>query len=115
MRTPAGHECRFYYADYYRGRQKQECRLIDQNPRSDRWTPGLCQTCPVPKLLLANACPHMILEARVGKGFLGLSRQVQVTAACTKCLCDVPEPAIGCGHCHEIDALPLHPAPDSPE
>ena len=30
MRTPAGTECPYYYADYYRGRSKQECRLIDR-------------------------------------------------------------------------------------
>ncbi len=107
MRTPAGTECRFYYADYYRGRNKQECRLIQRNPNSERWTPGLCQTCPVPRLLLANACPHLVLEGRVAKGWGGLTRKVEVAAACTKHLVDVAEPAVGCGHCHELDATPL--------
>ena len=32
MRTPAGKECRFYYQDYNRGRNVQECRLIKANP-----------------------------------------------------------------------------------
>ncbi len=101
MRTPAGFECKFFYADYYRGRNKQECRLIDANPASERWTPGLCRDCPVPKIVRANACPHLVLEARVEKTLLGLGRRVAVTAACTKTLQDVAAPEVGCGHCHE--------------
>ncbi|MER3543744.1 MAG: hypothetical protein C4311_03840 [Chloroflexota bacterium] len=101
MRTPAGTECRYYYEDYYRGREKQECRLISTNPRSEPWRPGLCHGCPVPGILRANACPHLVLEARVAKGFLGLTRYVQVTAICKKYLCEVPQPHIGCGNCHK--------------
>jgi hypothetical protein len=101
MRTPAGTECRYYYEDYFRGREKQECRLIDPNPRSEPWRPGLCHGCPVPGILRANACPNLVLEARVGKGFLGLSRHVVVKAICKEYLTDVPQPQVGCGHCHE--------------
>jgi hypothetical protein len=56
----------------------------------------------VPKILRANACPHLILEARVAKTLAGLGRKVVVSAACTKTLQDVREPQVGCGHCHEI-------------
>ena len=98
MRTPAGFECRFFYADYYRGRNRQECRLIARNPNSEKWAPGLCRDCPVPKLLLANACPHLVLEARVTKTMIGLGRKVAVSASCLKTLQDVPKPAVGCGH-----------------
>lgn len=101
MITPAGKECRYYYADYYRGRDRQECRLIAQNPRSEPWRPDLCKTCPVPGILQANACPHMVLEGRVTRGFLGLSRKVTVEAVCSKYLVEVREPHVGCGHCHE--------------
>ena len=101
MITPAGAECRYYYADYYRGRERQECRLLDQNPQSEPWRPELCKNCPVPGMLRANACPNLVLEGRVEKRFLGLSRQVSVTAVCSKYLVAVPEPQIGCGHCHE--------------
>jgi len=101
MRTPAGTECRYYYEDYYRGRETRECRLIGHNPRSEPWTPGLCHGCPVPGILQANACPNLVLEARVAKGFLGLSRHVQVVAVCKEYLCDVPRPQVGCGHCHK--------------
>ena len=101
MITPAGTECRFYYADYYRGRDQQECRLIAQNPKSEPWTPDLCKSCPVPGLLRANACPNLILAGRVERRLLGLKRAVTVSAVCSKYLVDVPEPHVGCGHCHE--------------
>lgn len=100
MRTPAGTECRFYYADYYRGRSQQECRLIARNRASERWTPDLCRTCPVPAILRANACPNMILEARVRRR-LWLLRRVAVEAFCTLMKEEVTEPMVGCGHCHE--------------
>jgi len=101
MITPAGTECRYYYADYYRGRNSQECRLIGQNPRSERWTPELCKSCPVPAILRANACPNLVLEGRVERRLLGLSRRVAVSAVCSKHVVSVAVPQIGCGHCHE--------------
>jgi len=99
--TPAGQECRYYYADYFRGRERQECRLIAQNPASEAWRPELCKGCPVPGILRANACRNMALEGQVKRGFLGLSRRVEVSAVCIKYLVAVPEPKVGCGHCHE--------------
>jgi len=101
MITPAGKECRYYYADYFRGREQQECRLLAQNPRSEPWRPELCKTCPVPGILQSNACPHLVLEGWVEKGFLGLARRVKVSAVCSKYLVEVPTPQVGCGHCHE--------------
>jgi hypothetical protein len=101
MITPAGTECRYYYADYFRGREREECRLIDQNPKSEAWRPELCKNCPVPGILRANACPNLVMEGRVEKGFLGLSRKVAVSAVCSKYLVEVDKPQVGCGHCHE--------------
>jgi hypothetical protein len=105
MRTPAGFDCKYFYADYYRGRNKQECRLIAENVArqvaTEKWTPDLCRQCRAPKILLANACPNLRLQARVVKTWLGLGRQVVVTAACAKTREAVREPEIGCGHCHE--------------
>jgi hypothetical protein len=101
MITPAGTECRFYYADYFRGRETQECRLIGRNPRSEPWEPSLCKGCPVPGILRANACPNLVLEGAVGKGFLGLGRKVTLQAVCSKHLLKVDRPQVGCGHCHE--------------
>jgi hypothetical protein len=99
--TPAGNECRYYYEDYLRGRERQECRLLAQNPSSEPWRPELCASCPVPDILRANACPNLILEARVDRRWLGLKRRVAVSAVCSKYLVSVDQPAVGCGHCHE--------------
>jgi hypothetical protein len=101
MRTPAGKECRYYYEDFYRGRNTQTCRLIERNRESPPWTPGLCQTCPVPDILRANACPHLVLDAHVSKRLLGLVQRVEVTGWCSEYFLEVEHPAIGCGHCHE--------------
>jgi hypothetical protein len=101
MKTPAGKECKYYFADYYRGREKEECRLIDRNPDGGRWRSSLCRGCPVPDILSQNACPNLILEARVHKSMLGLREQVKVFAVCSKFVIEVEAPAVGCGHCHE--------------
>lgn len=101
MRTPAGTECPFFYADYFRGRNKQECRLVARNPNSERWEPKLCTGCPVPRIVRANACTHLVLEAQVQKTLLGLGRKIVITATCTDTSAEVAQPEIGCGHCHE--------------
>lgn len=101
MRTPAGTECQYFYADFHRGREVQECRLIDRNPQGSKWTPDLCSGCPVPKILLANACPNLILDAEVKTGFLRIGRGVKISARCIRSQEMVEEPQIGCGLCHE--------------
>jgi hypothetical protein len=101
MRTPAGTECPYYYEDYFRGRDIQECRLIKQNPHSEPWQPSLCEECSVPAIVRANGCPNLRLEARVGRRF-GLFKRVEVDAFCIEYVCEVDEPKIGCGHCHEF-------------
>jgi hypothetical protein len=100
MRTPAGTECPYYYEDFFRGRSTQECRLIKRNPRSEPWAPGICSRCPVPEIRRANACPNMLLEARVVRRWLGLVRRVEVYAVCTAYQVEVDDPYVGCGHCH---------------
>jgi hypothetical protein len=102
MKTPYGQECKFYYADYNRGRDTRDCRLVQQNPDSATWKPALCQACPVPRILLANACPHLVLRARVGKSFLGLIQKIQIEAACREYRVAVDKPQIGCGKCHLV-------------
>ncbi len=117
MRTPAGTECRFYYEDYFRGHETQECRLIARNPRSAPWKPSLCAGCPVPGILRANSCPNMALEAHVERR-LRFWQRVAVEAFCTKYLTTVDNPYVGCGHCPEERArasiLDLPVAPASP-
>ncbi|NLE99612.1 MAG: hypothetical protein GX601_01400 [Anaerolineales bacterium] len=74
--------------------------MIARNPRSEKWASGLCARCPVPGILRANACPNMVLEARVVRRWLGLTRRVQVYAVCTERQVEVADPHVGCGHCH---------------
>jgi hypothetical protein len=112
MITPAGSDCPFYYQDFHRGRNRQECRLIEKTPDGGRYTPDLCSRCPVPRIVLANACKHMVLEARASRGILGLGRRVNVTAYCTRSHEDVKEPEIGCGQCH-LDFPTFEISPDS--
>ncbi len=113
MKTRYGQNCRYYYADYFRGKETLECRLIQQNPASETWKPALCQTCPVPAILLANACPNLALHARVGKGLFGLTRKIEIEAACREYRVEVNQPHVGCGHCQQVlDRRPL--TPDDP-
>ena len=107
MRTPAGSECPFYYADFHRGRQLQECRLVARTDGGGRWAPDLCARCRVPAIHLANACPNLVLEARVQPGFLGLRRGVRVSATCPKSGGIVSAPEVGCGLCHILPTIGL--------
>lgn len=95
MKTPAGKECRYYYADFHRGRNRQECRLI----RPSLWRPSDCHRCPVPDILWANASEHLQLEALVRGGFLGLGRHIQVRAFCALHHIEIEDPYIGCKEC----------------
>jgi hypothetical protein len=101
MKVPTtGKECPYFYGDYFRGRHHEECRLIgDADPP---WQIQDCKTCPVPDIVRANSCEHMVLSAEIAKGFLGLHRHVKVSAYCTKTHQDVKDPYVGCGKCHPI-------------
>jgi hypothetical protein len=105
MRTPAGTECRFFYGDYYRGKNLEECRLIGNAPTPKNWSPDLCQKCPVPAILRANACENMVLHGEVKTGFLRMHRQVVISAYCTKSQLNVKEPEVGCPLCHNLNSL----------
>ena len=98
MKTPAGSECSYFYGDYYRGRSREECRLV-----GPAWSRNLCRTCPVPSILLANACEFMTLQAEVGRPLAAaLQRRVRVTAFCKKTQRSNFDPHIGCGECHPL-------------
>ncbi len=99
MQTPAGKECKFYYGDFHRGRNVETCRLIETNHESPLWTPKLCQTCPVPDILLANAADTLKLDGKVVKKFFGFKQQVEVEGWCSECFSAVPEPIKGCPNC----------------
>jgi hypothetical protein len=102
MRTPAGKECRYFYGDYYRGRDREECRLLSSASPPLPWSPDLCTTCPVPEILLDNACPTMVLSPLLERPFPFLKRQVQVRAFCTQTKQEGFDPHIGCGQCHRL-------------
>jgi hypothetical protein len=106
LRTPAGTECPFYYADFHRGQNRQECRLIDRNPNGGTWSPDLCVKCSIPRILRSNGCPNLVLEARAQKGLLGMGRRVEIRASCTQSGGPVTEPEVGCGQCHVPPTFP---------
>ncbi|MDP3186174.1 MAG: hypothetical protein Q8M58_12975 [Anaerolineales bacterium] len=101
MRTPAGSECKYFYGDYYRGRQQEECRLL--TAPGAHWTRDLCRTCPIPSITRANACAFMALRAEVTRPVTAaFQRRVQVKAFCEKTRREVSEAHIGCGECHPL-------------
>ena len=101
MRTPAGKECSHFYGDYYRGKNVEECRLLQAS--NERWSADLCNTCPVPGIELANACEYLKMNGIVERPFSALfQRRVQVSPYCKKTERHVSEPHIGCGECHNL-------------
>lgn len=105
MRTPYGNECPFFYGDYYRGKNHEECRLIVYKPGDPLWKSELCKNCPIPGIKRANACPTLTLSGKINKGFLGIGKHVEVSAFCTRSQTNVKSPEIGCGICHPIGDL----------
>ena len=103
MRTPAGVECPYFYGDYYRGKNVEECRLIGRQSPPKHWTPDLCKSCPVPSIKRANACEYMRLTPVIKRKFGLFKRFVTVKAFCIKSGTTVAEPHVGCGICHSLD------------
>ncbi|MCS6843713.1 MAG: hypothetical protein NZ528_05205 [Caldilineales bacterium] len=90
--------CRFYYEDYYRGREVQECRL----PRSRdslRWQRPVCDTCPVPGILRETDCAHLALEGTIRKRF-PFGERMEVFAVCTRHMVQLKDPR----HCPQCAA-----------
>ena len=83
MKTPAGKDCKYFYGDYYRGRNLEECNLLKASNQT--WSTDLCRTCPVPEILQANACEFLQLRGVADRSLAaGFQRRVQVTAYCEK-------------------------------
>ncbi|PKO07673.1 MAG: hypothetical protein CVU41_00425 [Chloroflexi bacterium HGW-Chloroflexi-3] len=101
MRTPYGQECRFFFGDYFRGRNFEECRLMTDSYSKLNWSTKICKSCPVPNILQANACQHMQLTGVIKKDF-GFIKRVNVSAYCEKSKTKVKEPHVGCGQCHPL-------------
>jgi len=102
MLTPAGKECKYFYGDYFRGRSREECRLLDTANLGLAWSSELCSSCPVPEILLANACQYMVLNPRLERPFPFIKRQVRVSPTCDKTGRAKFDPYIGCGECHPL-------------
>lgn len=100
MRTPDGQDCQFYYEDFHRGRSVQECRA-QKSPDSAHWQPKDCAKCAVPKILLANASPNLVLEISIRRGILGFGGGVKIKAHCRKHGILVENPYTGCPQCNE--------------
>jgi len=105
MRTPAGKECRFFYGNYFRGNNTEECRLLNSASLKLNWTPGLCFSCPVPDILLANACQNMELIPRLVRPFPFIKQQVEVDSYCRKEGRSGFDPHVGCGSCHPLSEI----------
>jgi hypothetical protein len=100
MKTPAGTECKYFYGDYYRGREHEECRLV-----GDGWKRNLCSTCPVPSINRANSCEYMNLKAELIRPLMSAFKlRVKVTAFCDTTHRSGFDPYIGCGECHPFPA-----------
>ena len=104
MRTPYGQECRYFFGDYFRGRNFEECRLITDSNSKNNWSTKICKTCPAAGILQANSCRHMQLSGVVKKDF-GFIKRMHVTASCDKSKSIVKEPHIGCGQCHPLPEI----------
>ncbi len=102
MRTPAGKECKYFYGDYYRGREHEECRLLNSAAPPLEWRTDLCNSCPIPEILLANACPHMGFVPSLKRQFPLLQKKVVVTPVCSSSGLRNFNPHIGCGECHPL-------------
>lgn len=99
MRTPAGKECDFYYEDFHRGRELQECR-IQKALQSLPWHPKDCAKCPVPEILRANSSRFLRLELNIQTRMLGMGRKIEVRAWCDKHNVTLENPYTGCPQCN---------------
>ncbi len=100
MRTPAGKECLYFYGNYYRGQHHEECRLLEAANPALAWKPSLCAGCPIPGILLANACREMQLIPELRRSFPFLRQEVHVKTYCRKSQRRDFDAHIGCGECH---------------
>jgi len=99
--------CRYFYGDYFRGKNKEACRLLEASPNNERiWRRSLCNSCPVPALLITSNSRDLLLEAEIKRKFL--REQVEVTfAICSKHMLELVNPQV-CPECaKEQSALDL--------
>ncbi len=102
--------CRYFYGDYHRGMNKEACRLVDANPANEReWKRNLCNSCPVPALIIASNSRDLLLEAEVKRKFW--RDQVEVTfAVCSKHMLELTDPNY-CPECAKEQSYTASPIP----
>lgn len=93
--------CPYFYGDYHRGNNREECRLLQASPKNQRsWQRRHCRTCPVPDLILNSNSANLLLEAAIERRFL--RERVEVTfAVCGRHLIELDDPS----YCPECAAL----------
>lgn len=84
--------CRYFHGDYFRGKNSESCRLIEATPTSPRpWRRKLCDSCPVPEIVITSNSRDLLLEGEVRRKFL--RDQVEVTfAICGKHMLQLVDP-----------------------
>lgn len=98
MKTPAGKECKFFYGDYYRGKNHEECRLLKDNNLT--WDSRMCTDCPVPEIVISNSCENLKFIPSIKRPLGFMKPKLKVDTYCTKTTRNVEEPRVGCGECH---------------
>lgn len=95
--------CRYFYGDYHRGKNKEECRLLAANSENKiAWKRSFCDSCPVPELLIMSNSRDLVLEAEAKRRFL--RERVEVTfAICNKHLLQLDDPKF-CPKCAQEQA-----------
>lgn len=84
-------QCRYFYGDYHRGRNIEECRLIEANPESRPWKRKLCDSCPVPEIVMTSNSRDLVLEGEVKRKLIW--ENVEVTfAICQKHMVELDDP-----------------------
>lgn len=101
MKVPDGRECKFFYGDYYRGRNFDECRALS-NPEDKRtWNSSYCKSCPLPDYLRNNSCENLVYSVYLEK--ILIKKRIKVKAWCKQQHVAVRDPNVGCGNCHQVD------------
>ena len=90
-------DCPYFYGDYNRGREHEECRLIKNNTQSRPWRRKLCDSCPVPHIMRQTNSNDLVIEAEVGKRMFIFDQVVVTYAVCLKHRRELDNPR----HCAE--------------
>ncbi len=80
----------------------EKCRLIESNPDSRPWKRKLCESCPVPEVVMTSNSRDLVLEGEVKRKLIW--ENVEITfAICQRHLVELADPHY-CPKCAEEDA-----------